>query len=140
MLAAIPLSAIWPPVPVKLAKSPLVELVGPVVMPAPLPARAFEDVTVVAVAAMGTCPAVMPLTPEVVRLPDAVPVRLAVIVPALKFPLLSRSTIVEAVFAVAYAIDDVTVVAEAATGNWPVVMPEMPLPALKVVHVPLAGQ
>ena len=50
----------------------------------------------------------------------------AVMVPALKFPLPSRSTIVEAVFAVAYAIDDVTVVAEAATGNWPVVMPDNP--------------
>jgi hypothetical protein len=54
-------------VPVKLIKSPLVELVGPVVMPAPLPARAIEDVTVVAVAAMGTCPAVMPDTPLEVR-------------------------------------------------------------------------
>jgi hypothetical protein len=58
-------------------------------------------------------------------LPLAVPVRAAVIVPALKLPLPSRSTTVEAVFAVAYAIDDVTVVAEAATGNWPVVMPEI---------------
>jgi hypothetical protein len=56
---------------------------------------------------------------------DELPVNAAVIVPALKFPLPSRSTIVEAVFAVAYAIDDVTVVAEAATGNWPVVMPEI---------------
>jgi hypothetical protein len=123
----MPLSAACPPVPVKLIRSPLVELVGPVVMPEPLPARAFEEVIVVAVAAMGTWVAVMPLTPEVVRLPDAVPVRLAVIVPALKFPLPSRSTTVEAVFAVAYAIDDVTVVAEAATGNWPVVMPLTPL-------------
>ena len=58
---------------------------------------------------------------------DELPVNAAVIVPALKLPLPSRSTIVEAVFAVAYAIDDVTVVAEAATGNWPVVMPDMPL-------------
>jgi len=63
LLAAMPLSADWPPVPVKLIKSPLVELVGPVVMPAPLPARAFEDVIVVAVAAIGTCVAVMPETP-----------------------------------------------------------------------------
>ena len=57
----------------------------------------------------------------------AFPASAAVIVPAAKLPLPSRSTTVEAVFAVAYAIDDVTVVAEAATGNWPVVMPEMPL-------------
>jgi hypothetical protein len=56
---------------------------------------------------------------------DELPVNAAVIVPALKLPLPSRSTIVEAVFAVAYAIDDVTVVAEAAIGNWPVVMPEI---------------
>jgi hypothetical protein len=122
-----PASASVAIVSLNFTQSLVVELVGPVVMPAPLPARAFEDVTVVAVAAMGTCPAVMPLTPEVVRLPDAVPVRLAVIVPALKLPLPSRSTTVEAVFAVAYAIDDVTVVAEAATGNWPAVMPDIPL-------------
>jgi hypothetical protein len=32
---------------------------------------------------------------------------------------------VEAVFTIAYGIDDVTVVAEAAIGNWPVVMPEI---------------
>jgi hypothetical protein len=67
LLAAMPLSAACPPVPVKLTRLPLVELVGPVVMPEPLPARAFEDVTVVAVAAMGTCPAVMPDTPLDVR-------------------------------------------------------------------------
>jgi hypothetical protein len=67
LLAAMPLSADWPPVPVKLIKSPLVELVGPVVMPEPLPAKAFEEVMVVAVAAMGTCPEVMPDTPLVVR-------------------------------------------------------------------------
>ena len=55
----------------------------------------------------------------------ALPFNVAVIVPALKLPLPSRSTTVEAVLAVAYAIDDVTVVAEAAIGNWPVVMPEI---------------
>jgi hypothetical protein len=33
---------------------------------------------------------------------------------------------VEAVFAVAYAMEDVTVVAEPAMATWPVVMPEMP--------------
>jgi hypothetical protein len=63
LLTAMPLSAACPAVPVKLIKSPLVELVGPVVMPAPLPARAFEDVIVVAVAAMGTWVAVMPDMP-----------------------------------------------------------------------------
>ena len=68
-----------------------------------------------------------PAVVAVVALVDvvALPLRAAVIVPALKFPLPSRSTMVEAVFAVAYAIEDVIVVAVAATGNCPPVMPEI---------------
>ena len=38
-------------------------VVGPVVIPVPLPARALLLVTVEAVAAIGTCPVVMPLSP-----------------------------------------------------------------------------
>ena len=39
------------------------EVAGPVTIEAPAPARAFDEVTVLAVAAIGTCPAVMPDIP-----------------------------------------------------------------------------
>jgi hypothetical protein len=44
----------------------VVLLTGPVVIPAPAPASASLLVTVVAVAAIGTCPAVIPDKPELV--------------------------------------------------------------------------
>jgi hypothetical protein len=46
--------------PVNFAQSPSVDVVGPVVIAAPLPAKTMLLVTVVLVAAMGTCPGVMP--------------------------------------------------------------------------------
>lgn len=39
-------------------------VVGPVTIPVPEPANALEEVTVLDVAAIGTCPAVMPDNPE----------------------------------------------------------------------------
>src|ERR1700691_338744 len=74
--AGMLLSAIWPPVPVNSVRSRVVTPeAGPVVIPAPEPANASEEVTVVAVAAMGTCPAVIPdrplLPPEIVLQPKA---------------------------------------------------------------------
>ena len=68
LLAAIPLSAICPAVPVKLTRFPEVTpLVGPVVIPEPLPARVIEDVMVVAEPAIATCPLVIPLIAPVVE-------------------------------------------------------------------------
>jgi len=65
--SSVPLSAIWPLVPVNSATSRLVLVVGPVVIPEPEPARAFEEVIVVALPAIATCPVVMPETPLLVR-------------------------------------------------------------------------
>src|SRR5579859_3896221 len=62
--ANVPPSAICPAVPVNVAISPLVLDVGPVDIPAPDPASVLLLVTVEAVAAIGTCPAVMPDSPD----------------------------------------------------------------------------
>jgi hypothetical protein len=65
--AKIPESAICPAVPVNSVRSRVVTpLTGPVVIPEPAPAKATDEVTVLAVAAMGTCVAVMPDKPLLV--------------------------------------------------------------------------
>ena len=60
---ADPVSAIWPPVPVNSTQFPLPAVVGPVVIPAPLPASALLPVIVVALPAIATWVAVMPEIP-----------------------------------------------------------------------------
>ena len=105
-VSGMPLSAICPPVPVKAAKSVLVELAGPVVIAAPEPARASEDVTVVAVAAIGTCPAVMPESP-LLPPPPPPPARaeamdcmmLTVVVPPTRVDILIRTSVYPATLA-----------------------------------------
>ena len=64
---ALPVSASVPTVSPNFTQSFKVVLVGPVVIPAPVPASALLLVTVVAEAATGICPAVMPETPLEVR-------------------------------------------------------------------------
>jgi hypothetical protein len=68
-LSSVPESCACPAVPVNVSRSPEVELVGPDVSPAPEPAIALLLVTVVAVAAMGTWPAVMPERGDVLPMP-----------------------------------------------------------------------
>ena len=58
-----PASAMVPAVSPNFTQSFSVVVVGPVVIPAPVPARTLLLVTVEAVAAMGTWPAVMPERP-----------------------------------------------------------------------------
>ena len=104
----------------------VVELDGPVTMPVPDPFRAFDDVIVLAEAAMGTCPVVIPDRPafehptvvapplestqSVLASPEMVPaVRIATSVPC-------------------KGIDEVTVVEVAASGICPPVIPERPPP------------
>ncbi|MFZ1087206.1 MAG: hypothetical protein WAN35_19760 [Terracidiphilus sp.] len=65
----LPASAICPDVPVKLTQSPFVDVVGPVVTPAPAPAKAVLLVMVVGDPAMPTCPGVIPDRPLLLDVP-----------------------------------------------------------------------
>ena len=114
----------------KVATWPVVELDGPVTIPDPVPLRASDEVTLVAVAAIGTWPVVIPDKPafkhpavvapplesvqSVAATPETVPaLRIEVSVPCI-------------------ALDEVTVVALAAIGTWLTVIPESPLPPTPV--------
>jgi hypothetical protein len=93
--------------PLVYAKSPVIAIVRPVVRVAALPVvfwLSVGNVQLVKVPLDG-----VPSAPPLTKFPLAVPVKAAVIVPAVKFPLASRATIALAVFA------DVAVVAELLT-------------------------
>jgi len=62
----VPLSAIWPPVPLAVITSPLTDVVGPVVIPAPAPASALLLVIAPALPAIAAPPALIPEIADVV--------------------------------------------------------------------------